>query len=92
MSSSAEEVTHDSSMLAIPIDAVSLGNASFTAVSYTPGTFALAIECSTSLRIDRKIGSVRWLRVSDRLGEGITKRTLDILRPDIQKCGGKSSS
>ena len=89
MSSSAEEVTHDSSALAIPIDAVSLGNASFTAVSYT---FALAIECSTSLRIDRKIGSVRWLRMSDRLGEGIAERTLDILRPDIQKCGGKSSS
>jgi hypothetical protein len=58
MSSSAEEATHDSSALAVPIEPVSLGNASFT-VSYTPGTFALAIECNTSLRIDKKIGSVK---------------------------------
>jgi hypothetical protein len=58
-SSSAEEATHDSFGLAFPIDAVSLGNACFTIVSYTPGTFALAIECNTSLRIDKKIGSVK---------------------------------
>ena len=91
MSSSAEEATHDSFALAVPIDAVSLGNACFTAVSYTPGTFALAMKCSTSLRIDKKIGSDRWLRISGRRFVR-TKRTLDILRPDIQKCGGKGSS
>ena len=58
-SSSAEEATHDSFALAFPIDAVSLGNACFTIVSYTPGTFALAMEYNTSLRIDKKIGSIR---------------------------------
>jgi hypothetical protein len=57
-SSSAEDATHHSLSLAAPIDAVSLGNACLTVVSYTPGTFALAIESNTSLRIDKKIGSV----------------------------------
>lgn len=87
-SSSAEDATHHSLALAFPIDAVSLGNACFTVTSYTPGTFALAMETNTSLRIDKKIGSK--LMASGQAKQLIkmrTQRTFDILRPDVQKCG-----
>ena len=89
ISSRADDGTHGSSALAFAIEAVSRGSAYLTVVSYTAGAFAVTTAYKTSLRTDKKIGSIVRMRVSDCVGKPI-KPTLDILRPDIQKGSSKS--